>query len=198
MPALDLGPATQRLSALVSGVADSQLGDATPCEEMSVAALLDHLSAFAVGFVIAARKDFSDGGGGRPPAPSGDNLAPDWRTAIPAKLDALAEAWRAPDAWEGMTKAGSLDLPGEVCGVVALDELVLHGWDLAVATGQPYDVEPDHMEAVHGFVTSFEVPPDAPADANQLFGPAIPVPDDAPLLHRTLGKAGRDPAWSPA
>ena len=197
MPALDLEPATKRLSALVTGVADAQLGDPTPCEGTPVAALLDHLNSFAVGFAIAARKDF-EAMGGRPPAASADNLMPDWRTALPARLDELAEAWRAPEAWTGMTKAGSIDLPGEVCGVVALDELVLHGWDLAKATGQPFDVEPDHLEAVHGFVTTFEVPADAPADANRLFGPPVPVPDDAPLLDRTLGRAGRDPGWSPA
>jgi uncharacterized protein (TIGR03086 family) len=196
MPALDLGPATKRLSELVLGVDDAQLDGPTPCEEMSVAALLDHLSAFSVGFVLAARKDVE--GLGRPPAASADHLPADWRTSLPQQLDALAEAWRDPEAWTGMTRAGSIDLPGEVCGIVALDELVLHSWDLAMATGQPFDVEPDHLEAVHGFVSSFEVPPDAPADANQLFGPAVQVPADAPLLDRTLGLAGRDPGWSPA
>ncbi len=39
-----------------------------------------------------------------------------------------------------MTKAGGVDLPGEVAGLVALDELVVHGWDVARATGQAYDV----------------------------------------------------------
>ena len=48
-------------------------------------------------------------------------------------LDALVDAWHDPGAWQGMTKAGPFELPGEVAGVVALDELVLHGWDLAVA-----------------------------------------------------------------
>jgi uncharacterized protein (TIGR03086 family) len=196
MPALDLGPATQQLAKLVEGVTDAQLGDPTPCEGTPVAALLDHLNSFAVGFAIAARKDFE--AMGRPAAASADNLPPDWRSALPARLEELATAWRSPEAWTGMTKAGSIDLPGEVCGVVALDEIVIHGWDLAVATGQPFDVEPDHLEAVHGFVKSFEPPSDAPDDGFRLFGPPVPVPDDAPLLDRTLGLTGRDPGWSPA
>lgn len=197
MPQLDLEPATLQLTKLVTGLDDAQLAGPTPCSEMDVAALLDHLNSFSMGFAIAARKDF-EAMRGRPPAASADNLPADWRTSIPAKLDALAAAWRSPEAWTGMTKAGSIELPGEVCGVVALDELVLHSWDLAKATGQPFDVEPDHLEAVHGFVLSFQVPDDAPDDTFRLFGPPVSVPDDAPLLDRTLGKAGRDPGWSPS
>lgn len=37
--------------------------------------------------------------------------------------------------------AGGVDLPRQVAGLVALDEVVLHGWDVAKATGQPYNVE---------------------------------------------------------
>ena len=39
---------------------------------------------------------------------------------------------------------------------------------------------------------------DDPQARNGLFGPVVPVPEDAPLLHRVLGGAGRDPGWSPA
>ena len=37
-----------------------------------------------------------------------------------------------------MTQAGGVDLPGEVAGLVALNELVVHGWDIATASGQDY------------------------------------------------------------
>ncbi len=40
-----------------------------------------------------------------------------------------------------MTSAGPIEMPGEIAGLVALDELVVHGWDLARATDQPYDVD---------------------------------------------------------
>jgi uncharacterized protein (TIGR03086 family) len=83
-------------------------------------------------------------------------------------------------------------MPAQVCGLVALDELVLHGWDLAVASGQPYDPAPPDVEAATSFVASFE----APRDGN-LFGPIVPVADTAPAFDRLLGLAGRDPNWQP-
>lgn len=43
----------------------------------------------------------------------------------------MAGAWKDPAAWTGMTRAGGVDLPGEIAAAVAADELVLHGWDLA-------------------------------------------------------------------
>jgi uncharacterized protein (TIGR03086 family) len=194
MPALDFEPATLQLTKLVAGVSDDQLSDPTPCAESSVATLLDHIHGLALGLAIAGTKQLDQLPDDGPPKASAEDLPADWRTQIPVLLDGLATAWRSPDAWEGMTKAGGVDLPGEICGLVALDEVVIHGWDLAVATGQPYDVEPQLLEAVHGFVVGFEPPPDA---AGGLFGPRVPVPDDAPLLDRTLGLTGRDPGWSP-
>lgn len=77
--------------------------------------------------------------------------------------------------------------------VVALDELVLHGWDLARATGQPFDVEPADAAALLPFLERSASPEGTPG----LFGPAVPVPADAPVLDRLVGLAGRDPGWTP-
>jgi hypothetical protein len=30
------------------------------------------------------------------------------------------------------------------------------------------------------------------------YGPAVPVPDDAPVADRLMGFVGRDPAWQPS
>ena len=104
----------------------------------------------------------------------------------------LGDAWRDPLAWEGSTFAGGFEMPGEVVGLVALDELVVHGWDIAVATGQSYDPPALEIEAAMAFVTSFEAPRDG-----RLFGPIVPFLDDATALDRLLGLTGRDPFWQP-
>jgi uncharacterized protein (TIGR03086 family) len=145
-------------------------------------------------FTAAAQKQV--GGGAQGPSGEASRLGDDWRTRIPSDLNSLAEAWKDPQAWTGMTKAGGIDLPGEIAGIVALDELVMHGWDVARASGQPYDVDPALLEAVHGFVLQFSGPGQDQARSG-LFGPVVAVPNDAPLLERVVGLAGRDPAWSP-
>jgi uncharacterized protein (TIGR03086 family) len=185
---LDLQPAASRMARLVEGVRDDALGRPTPCERYTVGDLLDHIAGFALAFRAAAEKHPLDG------AAAGDaaNLAPDWRGRIPRDVQALADAWRDPEAWTGMTGAGGVELPGEVAGVVALDELVIHGWDLAKATGQPAQYEGPELEAVHAMVQQFRA-----GGIEGLFGPEVAVRDDAPLLERILGLAGRDPNWQP-
>lgn len=194
MPQLDLMPAATTLGLLVQQVPDGRLGDPTPCPDFTVGDLVEHVGGLALAFTAAAHKaigEYTDA----PPQPDAARLGIDWRTRIPADLVALAAAWRQPDAWTGMTRAGGVDLPGAVGGLVALDEIVVHGWDLAVATGRPFDVEPGLLTAVHGFVESFGPDPQARAG---LFGPIVDVPAEAPQLAQVLGLAGRDPGWPAA
>jgi uncharacterized protein (TIGR03086 family) len=192
---VDLEPAARRLGELVRDIPDEMLDTPTPCPAYKLGDLVNHVGGASLAFTGAAAKDMGDA---TSRAPSGDasRLADDWRTRIPSDLTRLAEAWRDPTAWTGMTKAGGVELPGEVAGLVALDELVIHGWDVARATGQPYESDPATLEAVHGFVAQFSEP-GMEAAREGLFGPPVDVPDDAPLLDRVVGLAGRDPTWTP-
>jgi uncharacterized protein (TIGR03086 family) len=195
MTPVNLEPAARRMADLVGGVPDELLDAPTPNPEYTLGDLVEHVGGAASAFTGAAAKDLGDA---TSQGPSGDasRLGDDWRTRIPRDLAALADAWRDPDAWTGMTKAGGVDLPGEVAGLVALDELVIHGWDIARATGQAYEVDAGSLEAVHGFVAQFSEPGMEEARAG-LFGPVVEVPENAPLLDRVIGLTGRDPGWSP-
>ncbi len=188
MAPIDLGPAAERAADLIRAVPDDALDLPTPCEEYSVGDLLGHVGGAALAFRAAAVKEPLEGG------PSGDaaNLGADWRSRIPRDLVALADAWRDPEAWTGMTAAGGVDLPGETAGIVALDELVLHGWDLAKAIDEPAGYDGPGLEVIHAMVQQFRG-----AGVEGLFGPEVPVPDDAPLLDRVLGLSGRSPDWAP-
>jgi uncharacterized protein (TIGR03086 family) len=191
---LDLHPATREVARLLDGVTDDQLSAPSP-SDCDVATLLDHLMGLTKSFTKAGEESTPPGGSG-PLLASGAHLDPDWRAKLPGQLDALADAWSKPSAWEGMTEVGGNTLPGEVTGVVALDEVVLHGWDLARATGQDFRCDPASAEAVLGF-TERTAQPDQAASRTGLFGPVVPVADDAPTFDRALGYAGRDPAWTP-
>jgi uncharacterized protein (TIGR03086 family) len=192
---LDLAPATSALAELVRGVHGNQLDGRTPCEAISVGALLDHIDGLSVAFTQAARKT-PQPGGSVPPTVDASRLGTDWPERLPARLAELADAWRDDSAWTGMTEAGGVDLPGEIAGIIALNEVVVHGWDLAVATGQPFSCPQSLLEAAYGFVSSSAE--QNPEGTPGLFGPPVPVAADAPLLDRLIGMAGRDPGWRPA
>jgi uncharacterized protein (TIGR03086 family) len=199
VPILDLAPAAREVSRLADGVTDAQLADPTPCQDTPAAALLDHLMGLSLAFTWAARKATeAEGGSGAsgPGRASAEHLDPNWRAVLPQRLDELVEAWRDPAAWVGMTEAGGVAMPADMMGTVALDELVLHGWDLARATGQPFTCDPVSAAAVLAFTRASARPEQAASRAG-LFGPVVDVPEDAPVLDRALGFAGRDPAWTP-
>ncbi len=187
---IDLTPATRQLTHLLSGVTDDQLTARTPCEEYTLGDLIDHIDNFARAFTAAARKDFGPATTATPD-PAASHLGPDWRTRVPARLETLAEAWAEPGAWEGDTQAGGVTLSADVMGRFALDEIVVHGWDLARATDQPYTCDQESLDVVQALVT-----PQPNGDPSGPFGPPFPVPADAPQLDRVIGYTGRDPHWS--
>ncbi|AIV37160.1 TIGR03086 family metal-binding protein [Streptomyces sp. R1] len=189
---LDLGPQTRILARLADGVREDRLADPTPCPDLAVRNLLGHLTGLAVAFRDAARKDLGPTTDTSPEA-SVPDVGPGWREELAKVLGELADAWREPDAWTGMTRAGGIDLPGAVAGAVVADELVIHGWDLARATGQEYAPDPAALQAAYGLLAAAA----DESDRDQgMFGPVVAVPADAPLLERAVGLSGRDPGWT--
>ncbi|MFE5404884.1 TIGR03086 family metal-binding protein [Streptomyces sp. NPDC056580] len=192
MSMVDLGPQTRIVARLAEAVADERLTAATPCPDLAVRNLLAHILHLSVAFRDAARKDFGATTDTRPDAAVPD-IGPGWREDLPKALDELADAWRDPAAWTGATRAGGVELPGAVAGAVAAEELVVHGWDLARATGQSYEPDPAALEAAHGFLAAA----DDPSRGDAPFGPVVAVPPTASLLDRTIGLSGRDPGRRP-
>lgn len=186
----DFTPAARQMSQLLSTVTDDQLDNPTPCTEYRLGDLVDHIIMLVAAFTAAARKD-SDVAADAP-SPDASRLAADWRDHIEPSLTRLAEAWADPKAWEGETRAGGLTLAGREAGVVALDELVIHGWDVARATGQEYQPDPPTLALVAQFVTAT-----AEAPVPGLFEPPVSAPENASDLERVIALSGRDPRWRP-
>lgn len=186
----DLGPAARQMATLLAGVTDDQLTAPTPCAEYTLGDLIDHVSGLSMGLAASANKDLVLTSA----APSGDasRLEGDWRTRIPKQLDALVEAWRAPAAWEGMTKAGGVDLPGEIAGKVTMNELLVHGWDVARASGQSFDCDAESLNVALEFAS---MAAEQSEGGGGPFGPPVEVPADAPVLDRVIALTGRDPHW---
>jgi len=184
----DLTSACQRTADVLAAITDDQLGLATPCEKMPLDAMVAHIGGLSLAFAAAAGKEF---GPLTDTPPSEDAaLEADWRTAYPQHLATLAAAWKDPAAWEGMTRAGGVELPADVMGNVALAEVVIHGWDVARAIAAPYDSDPATLRACLAHLEQFD-----PAGTEGMFGPAVPTADSAGDLDRVVAMSGRDPAW---
>jgi uncharacterized protein (TIGR03086 family) len=187
---IDLQPAATALSRIVAGVRDDQLDNPTPCTESTVATLVNHVDGLALAFTAAAMKRPLEGN-----ASLTDQPADGWRERIPERLEDLVRAWHTETAWTGHTRAGGVDLPGDAAGLIALNEVVVHGWDLAAATGQEYPGDRASVEGALQFVrASVEQNPNGTPG---LFEAPVPINPDAPPLSRLVALTGRDPSWTP-
>ncbi|WP_225731570.1 MULTISPECIES: TIGR03086 family metal-binding protein [unclassified Nocardia] len=181
-PEFDMEQAADALARVVGGITEAQLDEPTPCSDFTVRQLLAHTSD-AVDALrrLAAREQVS--------APSKE-LPADWRDLIPTQLKGLVIAWREPAAWDGDVEVFGGTRPASAWARIALDELVVHGWDLAVATGQQFDCAPSDLEVLQGWWQN------VPAEGMPgMFAPAVPVPDDASALDRVIARSGRSPSW---
>lgn len=185
---LDFAPPVRQVRSLLLGITDDHLSAPTPCPDWTVGDLLDHLSGLSRAFTQAAQKR-TDGPVGDDP-PSAAHLSAQWRSRLPVVLEDLAIAWRSPVAWEGTARAGGVTMPATEMGLVAVNELIMHGWDLARATGQEYAADPRLLEPLVEFLS--QGPPEGTPG---LFGPVVAIDDEAELLDQAVALAGRDPRW---
>jgi uncharacterized protein (TIGR03086 family) len=163
----------EQVRDVVRGIKDDQWGDPTPCAEWDVRALTRHVFQ-----VVTAVRLAGDGG----PIP-----ADLWNRDLgDADFEAAARAEGRPPA--GPIDMGGQVMPGPVVASMLGADLVLHGWDLARATGQEWDADPGDAER---FLAGFA----AQGRQMGLFAAPVPVPAGAPALDRVLGLSGRDPAW---
>ena len=174
----------QALSAtakLVDGVEERQHGLPTPCDGWDVRELLNHIvggnfwaAELAAGKTIADVGDRLDG----------DTLGADPQAAYRASAKAAAAAFNAPGAMEAPCAVSYGPVPGEVyCGHRIVD-VVIHGWDLAKATGQDTTLDPALVDAV-------AAPQMDMITGSGAFGTTVVVGPDADAQTRVLAQLGR-------
>jgi uncharacterized protein (TIGR03086 family) len=170
------------LTPLVDGTRADQLGNPTPCADWNVRGLLEHVIGGGHMFAAGLRGDTLDGDG---PA---DLVGDDHRASFKAAIDGFSAALAATDDLDRMVALPFGTLPAVAALQLAAGDLLVHSWDLATATGQPFDPPTDFVEASYGF---FQVAVNDDLRAAGLFGPAIDVAEDASPLVKLLGHAGR-------
>jgi uncharacterized protein (TIGR03086 family) len=176
-------------ATLVAGVGADQWGLATPCSQWTVREVVRHL--------VAGHHMFARAVEARPASADETSDLPDdqWPTAYRQSADVLLEAFASPGALERPVTIPFGSVPGSVAFHLRLVEALVHGWDVARATGQ---AEP-HDQALAEQELAWSKPwlAKVPADRSP-FAPPLPVADDASPLDRLVACLGRDVTWGVA
>lgn len=170
---------------VTSGLSGDVRSNATPCGDFDVHALASHLAGFYAGSALAGRKESGE------TAP--DLLGSDPAAALADLGSKMADAWGTPGALDGSTKFGPGEMPAQMAGTITYLETLVHGWDLARATGQQFEISDELAEA--SLATAQMICNDVSRERGA-FGPEVQVPEDAGAFERALGLTGRDPGWS--
>jgi len=186
----ELADAATELAGLVGNVKPDQLAASTPCTGYDLRRLVNHLLYWSpiiesVGLYKSATPDRPDDG-------SVDLSQGDWQSLYLDWLRRITAAWQPESAWDGSATVGGRTVPAAIIGEKTLVEMVVHGWDLARATGQEFRCTTSAAEQTNRIVL------DTAEETRSMgmFGPPVPVADSASALHRALGSSGRDPQWS--
>lgn len=202
-PRRHFAAAVDTATQLLATIGPEQYTLATPCEGMSVAGMQEHLVMVLRRVACAGRDEPIE----RWPADAADVPVGEWPDAWRSAARDVHAAW-SDDVLDRPTALPWGTFTGvEVLGVYA-NEISVHTWDLAAATGLvPVWDTPAlefSLEAIHQQLPMADRTPMWEATRAQLpegfpwedpFGPAVPVADDAPLIDRLVAWNGRRPAW---
>jgi uncharacterized protein (TIGR03086 family) len=187
----ELATAAAETARVVRGVRDDQLTVATPCGGWDLRTLLNHVILWTA---YSAERRARD-------EPLPDELMtrdfvaePGYAAAYDAQLGGALAAWSDPGAWERDLNVMGSPTPAADVAAMLLTEMVLHGWDVAKASGQEFGCDGKVAEAVLAAV-------EANAELFRKyegFADPVQIPEPASVFDRALAASGRDPQWAPA
>jgi uncharacterized protein (TIGR03086 family) len=156
----------------------------TPCKEWDVRGLVNHLvSGNSWAAELAAGKTIDEVGDRL----DGDLLGGDPAAAYDASARAAAAVFRRPGALGAPCAVSYGPVPGSVYAGHRFIDVLIHGWDLAVATGQDPTIDPALVAACEDVME----PQAALFRAAGAFGDEVSVPPGASAQTRLLAMAGR-------
>jgi uncharacterized protein (TIGR03086 family) len=175
---------------IVAGVQSGQLERATPCTEWDVRSLLNHvLGSMQLGAAL-----LTDSTPEHPSPPGGlpdiDLVGDEPGAAYRRAAESLLAAAGTKGALDTVHQTPLGDMPGALLGGILTLDLLVHGWDLARATGQDVAFDADLTTHVFGFAGQAIQPE---MREGGLVGPVVAVDASAPVLDRLVGHMGRTP-----
>jgi uncharacterized protein (TIGR03086 family) len=166
-----LARALDQTAAVLAAVPADKLADATPCHDWDVGGLIAHVVAAPRNFIVMAS-------GGEPDWSASPRLPEDWNAEFRSAADELLRTWR---------DVGESAAPQQMDWQTA--EFAIHTWDLARATGQPTDLDPEVAQRGLDFMSTALTSD----NRGEAFGPSVTLPPDASVSDRLVAFAGRDP-----
>jgi uncharacterized protein (TIGR03086 family) len=104
--------------------------------------------------------------------------------------NALSAAWSDPAVLDTTVHLPFGDFPGAVALGIHIVEAIVHCWDLATATGQPTEIDPDLYEAAWQHCKDID---DSFRGPGRPFGPAVTARAGATDTSRLMAWLGRQP-----
>jgi uncharacterized protein (TIGR03086 family) len=176
---------------LIANAKPDQAGLPTPCASFDLRALIDHI-AYDLRMFTDTAQDLP-----RPPAGE-DLIGDDWSGAFDAGAAGLMEVWRRPGMLERTYTSPMGELPATWRLGQQIADFAVHGWDVAKATGQPSELDPDVAQFALDWGRE-NLKPEFRGEegSGKAFGLEVAVPEEALLYDRLAGFFGRDPsAWT--
>jgi uncharacterized protein (TIGR03086 family) len=173
-----------RAAAVAEGVIAAtkpdQFDDPSPCTAWSVRQVINHI-------VVGNLRSLGTMTGQARPAPVEDRLGDDPLGAFRASVRELRAAVSVEGALDRTIPTPVGERPGTFLILMRVAEMTLHAWDIAKATGQSTDLDPELSEQILG---AFRGVLPAVREGSP-FGPEQPAPPDATAADRLAAYAGR-------
>jgi uncharacterized protein (TIGR03086 family) len=165
---------------IVGHIGTDQLDAPTPCDDYDVRGLLNHL--ISGNYWVAPLVE------GKTIEEVGDSLDRDFSVE---EYDASAEqanaAFSSPGAMQKPVAVSYGPVPAEVYAGHRFIDVLIHGWDLAKATGQDASLDPKLVEECVEVIT----PQMDLLKGSGMFGSEVTVADDADPQTKLLAQLGR-------
>lgn len=176
------GQAMAQTGTIIEAVRPDQLGLSTPCAEWDVRALMSHVVAVVRKVAILGE------GADVLSAPSFSDIESDWAGAYRAASTRAVAAWQDDAKLDVIYALPWGKAPGRAALAGYARELLTHGWDLAVATGQPSELDAN-LGAFALDLSRKTVP--AAGREGMPFGPLGPTPEGAGVYAQLAAWLGR-------
>jgi uncharacterized protein (TIGR03086 family) len=175
--------------SVVTSVTSDQMDDPTPCQSWKVRDLINHMiQAPTFAAIVMETGEFESDAG-----EAADHAADDYIEAYDAATARAIAAFGVDGALEKVVKLPFGEMPGSIFLHIAAGDAFVHGWDLAKATGQATDLDPDLAAELLVAVSPLLPDQMRGPDGKAPFGPVVEVPADATAADRLAGFLGRRP-----